>query len=170
MEQVHRAASALSVHVEHETVRPAVQTPGTETRGDHRQDEQRPARGKAEPRDADTVQDRRTDEDRPPTDPLHEPAAEHGTGRVGDGIREIDDTDTGVGLVERPLDRPDQRGNEQPRPADHQQRQAADDAGRESAVGGRQRHPRMLSARTTRWSGVPRAAPGQEASGILPST
>ena len=80
-----------------------------------------------------------------PSEPLGHEATTEGPRRVDARVQEVEDADPGVRLIERVLDRPDQRRDEQPAPTNQHERDAADDTGR-----GRQRargsgHPRMLS-------------------------
>ena len=76
------------------------------------------------------VEDRRGDEDAPPADALRERPAAERAGGVGARVQQVDEPDPRVALGERRLDRPDRGRDEQPGPADREERQAAQNGGR----------------------------------------
>ena len=90
------------------------------------------------------------------------PAAER-AGGVRQRVGEVDHPDAGVVDLERELDRADERGDEQPGPADGQQGQAADDGGRQPPAGEGVGHPGMLPV--TGGAGRPPGRAGSRGSG-----
>ena len=142
--------AALAIHVEHEAVRPAVERARPRARHERRDDERRPARGEAEARDAGRVDQHRAAQHEPPAEALGQGAAAERPGHVGDGVHEVDHADPGVGLIEGRLDRADQRRDQQPGPADGQEREAPDDAQRQPRAAGGRARPGILHRPTIR--------------------
>ena len=121
MEQVERPAPAGSVQVQDEPVAATVQTAGAQPGRERRDEEQLPGRRDREPDEADAMQRRGKREDGPTPEALRDQPAAQGAGRVHDGVHEIEDADPRVRLVERVLDGPDQRWDQQPAPTDEQE-------------------------------------------------
>ena len=97
--------------------------------GMRRQEEELPRRDRRQPEQADAEQGRRQRQDQAPPEPLRQDAAAHRAHDVGQGVDEEEHPEAGVGLVERRLDRSDQRRHQQPGPADEHQGGAAEDRG-----------------------------------------
>ena len=122
----------VRVEVEDEAVHPAVDGAAAEPERDRRGQEQPPGRDRREPGQAQRDEGHGERQDDAPPDPLGQQAAGHRAPDVGHRVDEEEDADAGVGLVERGLDRPDQRRDEQPGPADEQQPGAGEDQRRSS--------------------------------------
>ena len=123
---------------------PPSRPPAPSPAGTVRTDEHDPAGREPEPDDPRAVDERRPAEDGPPAEALGEWPAAEGGGRVREGVEQVDQPDPGVGLIERLLDRPDQRRDQQPAPADRQEGQAAENRGRlEQAARGTGHRPML---------------------------
>ena len=108
---------------------PPSMAPTAEPERDGGDEEQLPRRDRREPDQADADEGRRERQDQAPPEPLGQDAAAHRAHDVRQGVDEEEHAEAGVGLVERGLDRPDQRRHEQPGPADEHQGGAAEDRG-----------------------------------------
>ena len=120
MKHVERSAAAVRVQVEDEPVHPAVDGARAEPERDRERQEEVPRRHGRHPGQAERdEQDRQRQDDSPP-DPFGEQTPDHRAADVGDRVDEEEDADAGVGLVERGLDRADQRRDQQAGPADEE--------------------------------------------------
>ena len=152
VQEVHRPAAALAIDVEHQAVRATVQATRTEG-GDHRRGHERAPRwGETQSGDPESVDEDAAAQDEPTAHAFGQGSAAERPGRVRDAVREVDEADAGIGLVERGLDRPDERRDEQTGPADREERQAPDDAGGQAASGGHRVGRDMRDRATPGWA------------------
>ena len=129
VEQVQGPAATGRIEVEDEPVDAAVDGAAADPERDRRQEEQVPRRDRREPDQADADEGRGQRQDQSPPEPLGQDAAAHRAHDVDEGVDEEEHAEAGIGLVERRLDRADQRRHEEPGPADEHQGGAAEDRG-----------------------------------------
>ena len=81
----------------------------------------------SERRDPHAMRDGRQGQDPPSPEALDGDAAAQRAGGVRHGVDQVVDPETGIGLAEVTLDRANQGRDQQPRPADQQERETGDD-------------------------------------------
>ena len=135
VEQAHRAAAAFAIDVQDESVRASIEASGADPDGHRRNDEGKPGRGETQPRDPRRRRDDRGTEGQATTSALSERSTDERSERVREGVHEVDEPDACVGLIERLLDGPQKRGNEQARPPHGEERQRRHDACGEPSTG-----------------------------------
>ena len=130
VEQVQGTPASRPKAIEEQAVDPAIDRAGAEPAWQRSEQEDGPRRPETETRQPERVDGHSEPEDRAPTQSLGGEPAAQGSGGVRRRIEKVEDPDPRVGLAEGLLDRADQRRDQQPAPADQQERGAAEDAGR----------------------------------------
>ncbi len=100
VQQVHGPAPTLAIDVEDEAVRATVQVAGSGTGDERRRDEHGPGRRQPQARDARAMDQHGAAQDQPTTQAFGQRTPTERRRRVRQRIREVDDADPGIGLVE----------------------------------------------------------------------